>query len=206
MNDPLDDFAIDPVGLSAALEALIRHRSQPGLPHPEPIGLPGSWPDKGLGGSTALDLLADAALAAPARLDHVGFLAHMDPPTPWFTWAAAQWAAANNQNLLHPDVAPQMRALERTVIDWIAPAFGMSGGHLVPGSTVANLTALWAARDLRNVDEIVSSSAAHLSVAKAAHLLGLPHRVVPVTADQRLDLDALGDLSRAALVLSLIPI
>jgi L-2,4-diaminobutyrate decarboxylase len=70
----------------------------------------------------------------------------MDPPTPWFTWAATQWAAAFNQNLVHPYPAPVARRLERQVIGWLASAFGMDGGHMVPGSSVANLTALWAAR------------------------------------------------------------
>lgn len=89
------------------------------------------------------------------------------------TWGAAAWAAAMNQNLLHPDSAPTARHLERTVIDWLAPAFGMDGGHLVPGSTVTNLTALWAARELSGARRVVVSAAAHVSVAKAAQILGL---------------------------------
>ena len=105
----------------------------------------------------------------------------MDPPTPWVAWAGAQWAAALNQNLLHPDSAPVARELEERVVEWLAPFFGMSGGHLVPGSSVANLTALWAARELRGVEEVVASEAAHLSVRKAAALLGLRFRVVPWT-------------------------
>ena len=88
----------------------------------------------------------------------------MDPPTPWVSWAATLWAARLNQNLLHPDTAPIARPLEERAFDWLAPFFGMGGGQLVPGSTLAHLTALWAARDLRGVDEIVASEAAHLSV------------------------------------------
>ena len=56
------------------------------------------------------------------------------------------WTASRNQNLLHPDTAPVARELEAIVVRWLAPWFGMNGGHLVSGSTVANLTALWAAR------------------------------------------------------------
>lgn len=58
------------------------------------------------------------------------------------------WSAAMNPNLLHPDTAPTARQLEPLMMSWLAPAFGMHGGHLLPGSTLANLTALWAARDL----------------------------------------------------------
>ncbi|MFD7702194.1 hypothetical protein [Streptomyces caelestis] len=84
----------------------------------------------------------------------------MDPPTPWHAWAAALWAAATNQNLLHPDTAPAARALESRLLSWLAPKFGMDGGHFVPGATVANITALWAARELTGADQVVASSAA----------------------------------------------
>lgn len=202
MSSPLDDFAPDREGLTSALDALIDHRSATGDPHPEPVSLPPSWPADGIGGRGALDALIELALIRPARLDHPGFLAHMDPPTPWFTWAAVQWAAATNQNLLQPDVAPQMRELETTVVDWLAPSLGMNGGHLVPGSTIANLTALWAARELRPIAEVVTSDVAHLSVAKAAHVLGLPLRTVATRADQSIDVDAIGDVTSSALVLT----
>ncbi len=46
------------------------------------------------------------------------------------------WTASCNQNLLHPDSAPVARDLERFVVDWLAPAFGMTGGHMMPGSSV----------------------------------------------------------------------
>jgi L-2,4-diaminobutyrate decarboxylase len=48
------------------------------------------------------------ALEQVSRLDHPGFFAHMDPPTPWVTWAAA-----TNQNLLHRDTAPAAPQPER---------------------------------------------------------------------------------------------
>lgn len=198
-------FAPDEAGLHGALEALLAHLREPAPLQPPATGLadlPTALPEDGEGGARALRTLAGPVLAGAAPLGHPGYLAHMDPPTPWVTWAAAQWAAALNQNLLHPDTAPVARDLERRVVDWLAPHFAMNGGHLVPGSTVANLTALWAARELRGVREVVASQAAHLSVAKAAHLLGLAYRGVPFDRHQRLQPDRLGDLTRSALVLT----
>jgi len=32
--------------------------------------------------------------------------AHMDPPTPWITWAIGLWNARLNQNLLHTATSP----------------------------------------------------------------------------------------------------
>ena len=201
-----DDFAPDHEGLQQALRRLIEVRSRPGSAHvdaPSVLDLPRTLPEGGVGGRAALERLAGPGLEQAARLDHPGFLAHMDPPTPWMTWAAAGWAAAMNQNLLHPDTAPAARRLEPLVIGWLAPVFGMGGGHLVPGSTVANLTALWAARELTGARRVVASSAAHISIAKAARILGLDLVRVPVDARQRLGADALlGDLSDAVLVLT----
>lgn len=203
MTDPA--FAPDAAALHDALDRLLDCFAAPSaLPAPAygDAGLPDALPEHGTGERAALERLAGPILRGAVPLRHPGFLAHMDPPTPWVTWAATQWAAALNQNLLHPDTAPVMRELEQRVVAWLAPAFGMTGGHLVPGSSVANLTALWAARELAGVREVVASDAAHISVRKAAHLLGLPFRAVPTDAAQRLVPAALGDVSQAGLVLT----
>ncbi len=139
--------------------------------------LPTTLPDEGLGPVDALRLLAPTVLGQGRDLGAPGFFAHMDPPTPWVSWAATMWTASQNQNLLHPDTAPQARELEQQLMAWLAPFFGQSGGHMTPGSTVSNLTAVWAAREA-GATEVVASSQAHLSVKKAAHLLGMNFRVV----------------------------
>jgi L-2,4-diaminobutyrate decarboxylase len=88
-------------------------------------------------------------------------------------------------------------------MDWIVPFFGMSGGHMVPGSTIANLTALWAARECAGVKEVAYAEAAHLSVGKAAHILGLTQRPLPCGPSGALLPDALpDDLQNTALVLT----
>lgn len=205
VRSPQTDPSYDPdgPGLHAAVDLLTEHLAAPRASSPEQAtALPRQLPEDGVGGQAALRRLAPTVLGGAADLSHPGFFAHMDPPTPWVTWAAAQWSAALNQNLLHPDTAPTARDLEALVVDWLAPEFGLRGGHLVPGSTVANLTALWAARQLRGLTTVVASQAAHLSVAKAAHLLGMEYRSVPVDDHQRLRPDRLGDLSSAALVVT----
>jgi L-2,4-diaminobutyrate decarboxylase len=79
----------------------------------------------------------------------------------------------------------------------------MEGGHMTPGSTLANLTALWAAREITGARRVVASQAAHLSIPKAARILGLKLESIPADAGQRLDADALPiDLSDAILVLT----
>lgn len=196
MTDPA--FAADADGLRAALDGLLG--ASPAAAGVD--ALPEAFPETGLGGQTALAALAGPVLGGARRLGGPLSFDHMDPPTPWVAWAASLWTAALNQNLLHPDTAPVARQIEARVVGWLAPAFGMGGGHMVPGSTVGNLTALWAAREVAGVRRVVASEAAHLSVAKAAHLLGLDHQAVPAGPDGALDPAALPALDAACLVLT----
>ncbi|MEX1250054.1 MAG: pyridoxal-dependent decarboxylase [Hyphomonas sp.] len=165
--------------------------------------IPHALPEVGLGALATLNLLAPLILGGATRLGHPAAMAQMDPPTPWISWATTLWNASLNQNLLHPATAPVARDLEARVVDWLALFFGMDGGHMVPGSTVANLTALWAARECAGVQEVAYAETAHLSVAKAAHILGLPTRPLPCWPVGSLLAETLqGDLSRTALVLT----
>ena len=109
--------------------------------------LPKSLAAQGIGEEAALSLLAPYVFGEASYLDSPTACAHMDPPTPWITWATSLWNARLNQNLLHPARAPLARQAEEIVMAWLAPWFGMQGGHMCSGSTLANLTALWAARD-----------------------------------------------------------
>ncbi len=166
------------------------------------VDLPDIFPDLGIGERETLDLLAPNVLGCAARLDQPYALAHMDPPTPWITWALALWNARLNQNLLHPATAPFALESEKLVVEWLIPFFGMNGGHMCSGSTLANLTALWAARDGKGIKKIIASEAAHLSIKKAAKILGLPCEEIATDNQGKMLLEKLGDLSEACLVLT----
>jgi len=120
--------------------------------------------------------------------------------THWLIWTL--WNSRLNQNLLHPATAPFAIDAERKVIDWLTPFYGMRGGHMCSGSTVANLTALWAARDTKQVEKIIASKAAHISIEKAARILGLPYQQIETNSDGKIDPDKLGDISKSCLVLT----
>jgi L-2,4-diaminobutyrate decarboxylase len=163
--------------------------------------LPNVLPTSGQSEASLLPNLADLVLGGAQPLDLPTSFAHMDPPTPWLTWAMSLWNARLNQNLLHPATAPAARLIEERVIQWLAPYFGMSGGHMVPGSTVANLTALWAARDVKGVTEVAAPDTAHVSVPKAAKLLGLRYRPLPTDREGRLLPGGATHLEQSCLVL-----
>jgi L-2,4-diaminobutyrate decarboxylase len=197
MADP--DFSFDRDALFYALELMgVGTQAIEGA-----FSLPTEMPEMGRGARATLDFLAPLVLGKASALGDATALAHMDPPTPWITWAATLWNASVNQNLLHPATAPVARDIEHRVIDWLSPFFGMSGGHMVPGSTIANLTALWAARECAGVKEVAYGEAAHLSVGKAAHILGLTTRPLPCGPSGALLPEAVpDDLRQTALVLT----
>eukprot|EP00943_MAST-04B_sp_MAST-4B-sp1_P001525 g1525.t1 len=152
-----------------------------------------------------LKLLEHDTLETNAQLNHPGFIAHMDPPTPSIAIAAALIQIATNNNLLHPDVAPKARPIEKRVIEWLAPYFHMEGGHMVPGSTVANLTSLWAARETRKITSVIASDKSHLSVKKAANLLNINYIECKTNSQDEMIIDELSniaDLGTSAVVLN----
>ena len=200
MSDSLDkDFLFNAQGLLHAV-TLMGQNFPLGA---NDIAIPAKLPEQGVGSLGALDRLAPSVLGGAAHLGDAIAFAHKDPPTPWITWATTLWNASLNQNLLHPETAPVARQIEERVLAWLCPYFGMQGGHMTPGSSAANLTALWAARECAGIREIVASEAAHLSIKKAAHILGLTFRSVRVDSTGALCSDDLPtDLSRSALVLT----
>ncbi|MFQ3235871.1 MAG: L-2,4-diaminobutyrate decarboxylase [Paraglaciecola sp.] len=185
--------------LNAGLEYAVDLLCYPPVKQDE---LPDSFLEHGMGELETLNLLAPYVLGSATYLDSSTALAHMDPPTPWITWATTLWNARLNQNLLHPATAPFAIKAENNVINWLAPVFGMNGGHMCSGSTVANLTALWAARDAMKIDKIVASKAAHISIEKAAKILGLPYEQIATNSQGQIDRTKLGDISNAGLVLT----
>ena len=192
------EFSVDSEGLHQAVELMSRDFSSA-----QGLDLPVELPQLGIGSTAALNSLAPNILGGAARLGEATSFAHMDPPTPWITWAMTFWNASLNQNLLHPATAPVARQMEQRVVAWLAPFFGMNGGHMTPGSTVANLTALWSVRECAGITEVIASEGAHLSIAKAAHILGLNFRSVPIDANGSMDAAQLPiNLSKSALVLT----
>lgn len=182
-------------GLNKALELLAS-------PHRDAVDLPVTLPESGLGEMRVLEVLSSHVLGKAAQLGSPTSLAHMDPPTPWITWAMALWNASRNQNMLHEATSPFATQAEALVLAWLAPLFGMTGGHFCAGSTIANLTGLWAARDFAGVSTVVTSQAAHLSIEKACRLLRLELVKVPIDRWGRLDREQLPSLGNACLVLT----
>jgi aromatic-L-amino-acid/L-tryptophan decarboxylase len=101
--------------------------------------------------------------------------------------------------------APASTELERVVAGWVADLLGLPAGwhgHIEDTASTSTLTAIIAARHATGRDEVVTSEHGHSAIDKAARMLGMRLRKVPVDGDYRLRAELLGDLSQAAIVVA----
>ena len=118
--------------------------------------------------------------------------------------AAIAWAAYATAMLLNPnnhalDGGPATAEMEKEAVASLAEMFGLPRhlGHLTASGTIANLEALWVARELHPDRTIVSGANAHYTHARVSAVLGACHETVPEDAFGRLELDALEQRLRA---------
>lgn len=116
----------------------------------------------------------------------------LKPPHPvaMLAYAMAMQINPNNHAL---DGGPATAALEREAVAAIAGMLGFTThlGHLTSSGTVANLEALWVARQLHPAKPIAVSSQAHYTHRRMLELLQVPAVEIPCDASGRLDARAL---------------
>lgn len=116
----------------------------------------------------------------------------LKPPHPAAVvgYVAAMLVNPNNHAL---DGGPATAAMERDCIDALATMFSLKThlGHLTTSGTIANLEALFVARELHPGRRVVCSVDAHYTHERMGHLLGVRVDKVAVDRRGRLDLDAL---------------
>ncbi|HEY1968927.1 MAG TPA: aminotransferase class V-fold PLP-dependent enzyme [Pseudonocardia sp.] len=96
------------------------------------------------------------------------------------------------------DGGPATARMEREVVAKLATMFGYSEhlGHLTTSGTIANLEALFVARELHPDRGVAYSTEAHYTHGRMCGVLGLAGHPVAVDARGRMDLDALEALLR----------
>jgi tyrosine decarboxylase/aspartate 1-decarboxylase len=104
--------------------------------------------------------------------------------------ALAVWINPNNHAL---DGGRASSRMEREAVAAIARMFGWEThlGHLCGGGTMANLEALWIARELRPGTKVVASRQAHYTHERLSAVLGIEFEAVPCDAVGRMDIAAL---------------
>jgi glutamate/tyrosine decarboxylase-like PLP-dependent enzyme len=180
------------------------------------------------GGRTVDDLLSevDQFLRGAMNPAHPGYLGHMDSIASTIGIFSDALVSSLNNNMLAWEMSPVFTDLEQRIMAWACSLFGLDSpaqrtaagpvGHLVSGGTLANMTALWVARNSRGRENghtpirgligmpkplvFLGSEHAHFSFQKAANLLGLGRNAwVRIPADEhgRVRVDAMEDSIRA---------
>jgi aromatic-L-amino-acid/L-tryptophan decarboxylase len=155
-------------------------------------------------GRSMTEILGDLEAAGQSGTLHPsgGHLAYI-PNAGLYTGALAEFLAAGlNRYTGVAAAAPGMSAIEHGVIAWMTAVFDLgekASGLMLSGASMANFTAIVAARTSRLGDDLTRgvlyvSPHTHHSVAKAARLAGFRDdqiRTVAVDAELRMDPDAL---------------
>jgi glutamate decarboxylase len=183
--------------------------------------------------SEQVEFLLDKVVAQSVHTSSPTFVGHMTSALPYFMIPLAKIMTTLNQNVVKIETSKAFTPLERQTIgmlhrlvygqsdayyaEW-TQSFSHSLGVFCSGGTIANITALWVARNrllgpdgafagvieegmaaalrhrgLEGVAVLVSERG-HYSLAKAADLLGLGQRqfvAIPTTADHTIDIAAL---------------
>jgi glutamate/tyrosine decarboxylase-like PLP-dependent enzyme len=143
-------------------------------------------------GREAIDELVDR-LADTYPYGSPRYAGQMLKPPHAVARAAYATAMALNPNNHALDGGPATARMERETVAALAGMVGFERhlGHLSASGTIANLEALWVARELRPDAAILSGANAHYTHARMCEVLRVQHATIPQDRAGRLDLDAL---------------
>jgi len=168
----------------------------------EQLGL-ARWIEQGGLGGAAFAAFLEQYLAVATRLHHPGYMAHqVAVPQPLGAVGSLVDGLCNNAMAIY-EMGPAAAAIEFTLVNWMLAKVGWTpappppgadpqaasgGGVLTHGGSLANLTALMAARGRVDPDAwqagirrdlvLWAPPACHYSIARAAGIMGLGQRAL----------------------------
>jgi aromatic-L-amino-acid decarboxylase len=166
--------------------------------------LPTSPPEQGEPFSAVLRDLDEILLPGTTHWQHPRYFAYFGVTASEPAILAELLAATLNPVAILWRTAPASTELEGLVADWVAQLLGLPDGwhgHIEDSASTSTLAAVIAARHVTGRNVVVCSEHAHSSVDKAARMLGMELRKVPVDDEFRLRPDGLY-LADAAIVVA----
>ncbi len=167
--------------------------------------LPASAPDEPEPFSAILRDLDEVLLPGMTHWQHPRYFAYFATSSSEPAILAELLAATLNSVAILWRTAPASTELEGVVLDWTAELLGLPSGwhgHIEDTASTSTLAAVIAAREATGRDLIVCSDQAHSAADKAARMLGMRLRKVSSDDDFRLDVEAMGELRDAAVVIA----
>jgi len=209
----MNDFRADG---AAALEWVARYLEgvgeHPVLAQVEPgeirAALPSSPPDQGEPFAAVLGDLDRVLLRGTTHWNHPRFFAYFATSGSEPGILAELLTAALNVNTMVWHTGPAATELEELVLDWTRQLLGLPDGlhgHIEDTASIATIVALAAARTLVPGGAVLASEQANFSVEKAARLLDLEYKTLPVDAEFRLRADAVADELGRGRVTAVVP-
>lgn len=127
---------------------------------------------------------------------HPGYAGQMLKPPHPAAVVGQLTAMLINPNNHALDGGPATAAMEKEVVAGLAAMFGYDDhlGHLTTSGTIANLEALYVARQSHPDRGVAYSADAHYTHGRMCGVLGMEGTAVPTDAAGRMDLDALADV------------
>jgi glutamate/tyrosine decarboxylase-like PLP-dependent enzyme len=177
---------VDRSGIEAALDLVESWEARWGERPAAPAVDPGRW--------TAAWQEFERRMDGNFPFFHPRFAGQMlKPPHPA---AAAGYVAAMlvNPNNHALDGGPVTSRMEKEAVEELTRMLGLSEpslGHLTASGTIANLEALWVARELHPDKGVAYGANAHYTHARMCQVLRMPATTVPAGPHGRIDLDAL---------------
>ena len=126
---------------------------------------------------------------------YVGQMLKPPHPAAVIGYVSAMLINPNNHAL---DGGPATARMEKEVVAQLAAMFGLPEhlGHLTSSGTIANLEALFVARQVHPGKAVAHSADAHYTHGRMCHVLGVEAVAVPTAADGTMDLQALEETLR----------
>jgi aromatic-L-amino-acid/L-tryptophan decarboxylase len=154
--------------------------------------LPAAPPEEGEPFANVLRDLDELIVPALTNWQHPRFFAYFAVTASEPGILAELLCAAMNQVALTWRASPASTELELRTVDWVRQLLGLPDGwhgHIEDTASTSTLAALIAARHVTGRNVVVCSEHAHSSVEKAARMLGMELRKVPVDDELRMRSD-----------------
>jgi aromatic-L-amino-acid decarboxylase len=154
--------------------------------------LPETPPEQGEPFANVLRDLDELIVPALTNWQHPRFFAYFAVTASEPGILAELLCAALNQVALTWRASPASTELELRTVDWVRQLLGLPAGwhgHIEDTASTSTLAALIAARHVTGRNVVACSEHAHSSVEKAARMLGMELRKVPVDDELRMRTD-----------------